>query len=267
MLAEGKVFYSKSPAGTPILFVTEPDGRLRSCVDYPHLNKLTILNKSPLPVMTELRDTVAGTTIFTKLDRKDSYYSIWIKKENEWKTAFRAPYWHYEYKVMPFGLVNAPAPFQVMMNTILWEFLDHRVVVYLDDILICSKTIEEHEAQVKQVLARLERLHFAVSLKKSLFHVKRVEFRGYIVGKSGVTMSEKKAESILNWRARGSVKNIQIVIGFITISRRFMEPSQKFANQIPIHQKPKEGTIFCVWEKKKTEPLRNLSGDLHRPLF
>jgi len=95
---------------------------------------------------------------------------------------------------MPFGLVNAPATFQAMMNTILREFLDHGVVVYLNDILIYSKTMEEHEALDKQVLARLERHDLAISLKKSVFHVHTVEFLGYIVGKAGVTMSEKRLQ-------------------------------------------------------------------------
>jgi len=149
MLAEGKIVHSKSPAGAPILFVPKPDGRLRLCVDYRQLNKLTILNKYPLPLLTDIRERVAGATIFTKLDLKDSYHLIRIKKGDEWKTAFRTRYGHYKYKVMPFGLVNAPATFQAMMNTILREFLDHGVVIYLDDILIYSKTMEEDQALVK----------------------------------------------------------------------------------------------------------------------
>jgi len=115
---------------------------------------------------------------------------------------------------MPFGLVNAPATFQSMMNTIVQEFLDHGVVVYLDDILIYSKTMEEHEATVKQVLASLDRHDLAISFKKYVFHVDTVEFLGYIVGKAGVTTSEKKVESILNWRAPQSVKDVQIFIVF-----------------------------------------------------
>jgi len=192
ILAEGKIVYSKSPAGAPILFVPKPDGRLRLCVNYCQLNKLSKLNKYPQPLMTELRERVAGTTIFTKLDLKDGYHLIRIKKGDEWKTAFHTRYGHYEYKVMPFRLVNAPAALQAMMNTILREFLEHGVVVYLDDILTYSKTIEEHEALVKQVVARLERHDVAVSLKKSVFHVNTGEFLGYVVGKDRVTRSEKK---------------------------------------------------------------------------
>jgi len=124
---------------------------------------------------------------------------------------------------MPLGLVYAPASFQAMMNTILREFLDHGVIVCLDDILIYSKTIEEDEALVKQVLARLERHNLAVSWNKSMFHVDTVEFLGYIVGKDRVTMSEMKVESILNWRAPQSVKDVQIIIGFVNLYQRLIE--------------------------------------------
>ena len=116
--------------------------------------------------MTELRERVAGATIFTKLDLKDGYHLIRIRKGDEWKTAFRTRYGHYEYKVMPFGLVNAPATFQAMMNHISRVFLDHGVVVYLDDILIYSKNKKEQEILVKKVLEKLERHDIAVSLKK-----------------------------------------------------------------------------------------------------
>ena len=115
---------------------------------------------------------------------------------------------------MPFGLVNAPATFQAMMNTILREFLDHIVVVYLDDMLIDSKSLAEHKVTIKQVLARLEKLDLAISLKKSVFHIDTVQFLGYLVGKDGVTMSEKKVASILNWKVPRSVKDVQIFIGF-----------------------------------------------------
>jgi len=184
MLAEGGMVHSKCPAGAPILFVPTPDGRLQLWVDYRKRNKLTILNKYPLLLMTELRERVAGATIFTKLDLKDGYDLIPIKKRDEWKNTFHTRYGDCEYKVMQFGLVNAPATFHAMMNTILEEFPDHGVVVYLDDILIYLKTMEGQEALVNQVLARLEREDLTVSLKKSDFHVDPPQFPGYIAGKN-----------------------------------------------------------------------------------
>jgi len=201
MLAERIIFPRKSPAGAPILVVATPDGRLPLCVDYCQLNKLTILNTHPLPLMTELRERGARATIFTKLELKDAYHLLPSKIEGEWKTAFHSRYGHYEYQVRPVGLLNAPATLQAMMNTILREFLDYGVVLYLDDILIDSKTMEEHEALVKQVLARLERYDLALSLKKCVFHVNTVEFLVYIVGQSGITMRAKKVESNLNGEA------------------------------------------------------------------
>src|ERR1700759_4876288 len=144
MLKQGKISRSKSPAGAPILFVPKPDGRLRLVVDYRGLNKVTIHNKYPIPMMTELKDRVKDAQIFTKLDLKDGFHLIRIRKGDEWKTAFRTRYGLYEYKVMPFGLVNAPATFQTMMNEILREFLDDGVVVYIDNILIYSKDQKDH---------------------------------------------------------------------------------------------------------------------------
>src|SRR5437588_19782 len=144
MLKQGKIARSQSPAGAPILFVPKPDGRLRLCVDYRNLNKLTIHNKYPMPLMNELRNRVKDATIFTKLDLKDGYHLIRIKKGDKWKTAFRTRYGLYQYNVMPFGLVNAPATFQDMMNQVLREFLDQGVVVYLTEILIYSRTQKEH---------------------------------------------------------------------------------------------------------------------------
>ena len=169
MLKQGKIVHSQSPAGTPSLFVPKPEGKLRLCVDYQNLNKLKILNKYPLPLMGELKDRVAGATIFTKLDLKNRYHVLGIHEEEEWKTAFQTLYGHLEYKVMPFGLVNAPATFQARMNKILREFLDPGVVVYRDDILINSKTEEEHIEFVRKVLDRLAKHQLAVSVTKSVF--------------------------------------------------------------------------------------------------
>jgi len=214
MMAEGKITDSESPYGAPILFVPKPDGSLQLFVDYRNLNKLTIQNKYPLPLKDELRDPVAGAKVFTKLHLKDGYHLIRIRKGDEHKTAFRTRYGQYEYKVMPFGHVNPPSTFQTMMNKILREFFDHRVVVYVDDILIYSANIEDHIKLVQRVLDRLEQQDLAVSLKKSVFHQGEVEFLGYIVKTSGVTMSDRKVKSVQNWAHPRSVKEVQIFIGF-----------------------------------------------------
>jgi len=173
-----------------------------------------ILNKYPLPLMGEVKDRVAGAKIFTKLDLKERYHLLRIREGDDWETAIRTRYGHFEYKVMLIGLVMAPATFQAMMNKILREFLDPGVVVSLDDIPIYSEREEEHIELVKKGLARLEELQLGVSVTKSVFHVKSVEFLGYIVGIERVTMRERKVQSVINWRAPRSVKEVQIFIGF-----------------------------------------------------
>jgi len=169
MLKQGKISPRKSPAGAPILFVPKPDGRLRLVVDYRGLNKVTIHSKYPIPLITELRDHARDAQIFTMLDLKDGFYLIRVRKGDEWKTAFRTWYGHYQYPVMPFGFVNLPATFQTMMNEILPEFLDQVVVVYIDDILIHSKTIEEHIILIRKVLQKLREYRMAISSEKSVF--------------------------------------------------------------------------------------------------
>ena len=170
--------------------------------------------------------------MFTKLDLKDGYHLIRMRKGDDHKTAFGTRYRQYEYKVMPFGLVNAPATFQKMMNKSLREFLDHGVVVYLDNILIYSEKMDDHIKLVQKVHDRLEQHDLAVSLKQSVFHQDEVEFLGYIVKTSGVTMSDRKVKSVQNWARPRSVKEVQIFIGFANLYRRFIKDFSKVCKPI-----------------------------------
>ena len=146
MIREGKIRPSSSPAGSPILFVPKAGGRgLRLCVDYRDLNKITVKDRTPLPIMDQLAEQVKGSNYFTKLDLKAGYHLIRIAEGDKWKTAFRCPLGHYEYLVMPFGLCNAPATFQRMMHDLLRHLLGNGVVNFMDDIMIHTKgTIETH---------------------------------------------------------------------------------------------------------------------------
>jgi len=146
--------------------------------------------------MDELRDRVAGAKMFTKLDLKDGYHPIRMRKRDEHRTAFRTRYGQSEYKVMPFGLVMAPATFQALMNKIIMEFFDHGVVIYLDDILIYAENIDDHLKLVQKVLDRVEQHDLALSVKKSVFHKEEVEFLGYIFKTSGVIRSDRKVKSV-----------------------------------------------------------------------
>src|SRR6201995_787903 len=152
LLAKGFIQPSKSPFGAPVLFVKKKDGSQRMCVDYRALNKLTIKNKYPLPRIDELLDRLQGAKYFSKIDLRSGYHQVRIADENVHKTAFRTRYGHFEYLVMPFGLTNAPATFMHLMQQIFRPYLDDFVIVFLDDILVCSKSKEEHFQHLRLVL-------------------------------------------------------------------------------------------------------------------
>jgi hypothetical protein len=154
-----------------ILFVPKSDGKLRLCVDYRRFNEITVKNRYTLPLIHEMQDRIKGAKWFTKLDLRDGYYRIRIKEGDEWKIAFGSRLGHYEYLVMPFGLTNAPASYQSLINNIFRKYLDDFVVAYLDDILIYSKTKEEHIKHVTAVLEALEKADVRINGAKSVFHV------------------------------------------------------------------------------------------------
>ena len=248
MMRTGKIRPSKSPAGAPILFVAKPHGRgLRLCVDYRGLNKVTVMNRYPLPLMHELRDRIREAKVFTKIDLKSAFNLLRIKKGDEWKTAFRTRYGHYEYLVMPFGLANAPASFQTMMQEILKDLLDHGVVVYMDDILIYSSSEAEHELLTLEVLRRLQEYGLAADIDKCEFHKSSIEFLGYIITASGISMSDDKVKTILEWVEPKSVKDVQSFIGFANFYRRFIEGFSRVCKPLTDSLR-KEGKSF-TWDE------------------
>ena len=181
MLAAGQIRPSQSPYGAPILFVKKKDGTLRLCIDYRALNNVTIKNKYPLPLMEELFDRVAGCQFVSKLDLRSGFYQIRVADKDVEKTAFRTRYGHYEYLVTPMGLTNAPATFMHLMNKTFHDYLDKFVLVFLDDILVFSKTLEEHEEHVRKVLARLRESKLYAKLSKCELFKQEVEFLGHVL--------------------------------------------------------------------------------------
>jgi hypothetical protein len=195
-LKKGWIRASRSPSAAPILFVPKKDGGDRLCVDYRGLNKVTIKNRYPLPLISELLDRLGHAKVFTKLDLRDAYHRLRIKEGDEWKTAFKTRYGLFEYMVMPFGLANAPATFQAYIHKALGHLVDSICIVYLDDILIYSKDEKEHEHHVKMVLQKLRDYALYAKPSKCTFHTKEVEFLGFVVNTNGVTMDENRVRSI-----------------------------------------------------------------------
>jgi transposase InsO family protein len=223
---------STSPAGAPILFVPKKDGTLRLCVDYRGLNKVTKKNRLALPLISETLDRLGGAVVFTKLDIKNAYHRIRIKRGDEWKTAFRTRYGHFEYMVMPFGLTNAPATFQGYINRALSGYLDIFCVVYLDDVLVFSQLGEDHWDHVRKVMDRLRQYSLYINLKKCAFATESVEFLGFIVRTDGVTMDPSRVDTILEWPTPTTFKDVQIFLGFANFYRRFIKGYSKIVGPI-----------------------------------
>ncbi|GKF48047.1 putative reverse transcriptase domain-containing protein [Tanacetum coccineum] len=148
---------SHLPWGAPVLFVKKKDGSMRMCIDYKELNKLTINNRYPFPEIDDLFDQLQGGCCFSKIDLRSGYHQLRVREEDILKTAFRTRYGHFEFTFMPFGLTNAPAIFMDLMNRVCKPYLDKFIIVFIDDILIYSKSEEEHKVHLKMILDLLKK--------------------------------------------------------------------------------------------------------------
>ena len=213
LLDQGWIRPSISPYGAPILFVKKKNGSLRMCVDYRALNRITVKNKYPLPHIGELLDRLSGAKYFTKLDLRSGYHQLRIADTDIHKTAFNTRYGHFEFTVVPFELCNAPASFQGLMNDTLRPYLDQFVIVYLDDILIYSKSFKEHVQHIRTVFDTLEKNELHVALEKCQFAVSEIEYLGCYVSHHGVRTDESKIAAIRDWPEPKSITDVQMFMG------------------------------------------------------
>uniref|UniRef100_A0A8C5QDJ5 Gypsy retrotransposon integrase-like protein 1 n=1 Tax=Leptobrachium leishanense TaxID=445787 RepID=A0A8C5QDJ5_9ANUR len=221
-LQKGFIRPSTSPAGAGIFFIGKKDGGLRPCVDFRELNNITIKNRYPLLLIPELMERLQSATIFSKIDLRGAYNLVCIREGDEWKTAFRTRYGHFEYVVMPYGLCNAPATFQHLVNDIFRDLLDRFVVIYLDDILIYSPTLEEHRKTVKEVLSRLRNHKLYAKLDKCSFDQSRISFLGYVLSPGKLEMDPEKVSAIHSWPTPTNKKEVQRFLGFANFYRKFI---------------------------------------------
>ncbi|GJT36395.1 putative reverse transcriptase domain-containing protein [Tanacetum coccineum] len=196
---KGFIRPSHSPWGAPVLFVKKKDGSMRMCIDYRELNKLTIKNRYPLPRIDDLFDQLQGACCFSKIDLRSGYHQLRVREEDIPKTAFRTRYGHFEFTVMPFGLTNAPAIFMDLMNRVCKPYLDKFVIVFIDDILIYSKSEEEHEVHLKTILDLLKKEKLYAKFSQCEFWLQEVQFLGHVVNHDCIHVDPSKVESFKNW--------------------------------------------------------------------
>jgi Reverse transcriptase (RNA-dependent DNA polymerase)/RNase H-like domain found in reverse transcriptase/Integrase zinc binding domain/Chromo (CHRromatin Organisation MOdifier) domain len=223
LLQKGLIEPSSSPYGAPVLFVAKKDGSLRMCIDYRALNKITVKNRYPIPRIDDLLDQLNGAKVFSSLDLMSGYWQIRMDPADVPKTAFRVPQGHYQWKVMPFGLTNAPAKFQSVMNTILRPLIGKCVLVYLDDILIFSRSAVEHEQHLRQVFSLLRHYKFYCKLSKCDFNKAEVKYLGHVVGADGVKVDPAKTATIADWPTPQTPQDIRQFLGLANYFRRFIK--------------------------------------------
>ncbi|KAA3464322.1 reverse transcriptase [Gossypium australe] len=255
LLDRGFIQPSVSPWGAPVLFVKKKDGTMRMCIDYRQLNKLTVKNRYPLPRIDDLFDQLKGASIFSKVDLRSGYHQLKVKEADIHKTTFRTRYGHYEFLVMPFGLTNAPAAFMDLMNRVFQPYLDRFVVVFIDDILVYSKSEEEHDAHLYVVLQVLREKQLYAKFSKCEFWLKEVTFLGHVVSAEGIRVDPSKIEAVLGWKPPKSVTEIRSFLGLAGYYRRFVENFSLIA--APLTKLLKKGVSF-VWSEKQQESFDKL---------
>lgn len=223
LVAKGHVEPSSSPFGAPVLFVQKKDGGLRMCVDYRALNQVTVANRYPLPRIDEMLDQLHGAKYFSSLDLQSGYHQIRIDPADVEKTAFRTPYGLFQFKVLSFGLTNAPATFQRVMNDTFRQELGVFVLVYLDDILVFSRTPAEHLQHLRCVLSKLRQHSLYAKLSKCHFGRTELPFLGHIISGNGVQVDPKKTEVVKNWPTPTCMEDVRRFLGLAGYFRKFLQ--------------------------------------------
>ncbi|GKB22387.1 putative reverse transcriptase domain-containing protein [Tanacetum coccineum] len=215
---KGFIRPSSSPWGAPVLFVKKKDGSFRMC-----------MNRYPLLRIDDLFDQLQGSRVYSKIDPRSGYHRLRVREEDILKTAFRTRYGHYEFQVMPFGLTNAPAIFMDLMNRVCKPYLDRFMVIFIDDILIYSRSRKEHEGHLKLILKLLKENELYAKFSKCKFWLSKVQFLGHVIDSEGIHVDPAKVESIKDWTSPKTPTEIRQFLGLAGYYRRFIEGFSKIA--------------------------------------
>ena len=230
MLSQGVIEPSGSPWASPIVLVQKKDGGVRFCVDYRRLNQITKLDQFPLPRIDDTLDLLLGSCHFSTLDLASGYWQVAMDPDSKEKTAFTTWLGLYQFKKMPFGLVNAPATFQRLMEVVLSGLVRRVCVVYLDDVLIFGRTVEEHNTNLTQVLERLRRAGLRLKPKKCRFALTEVEYLGHVVSARGIQTDPKKVEAVEHFPTPHNVKSLRSFLGLASYYRKFVPETRRWFN-------------------------------------
>ncbi|GBG77113.1 hypothetical protein CBR_g23438 [Chara braunii] len=223
LLDKGWTRPSSSPYGAPVLFVRKNSKDLRLCIDYRKLNVQTVKNARPLPCIDDLLERLGDAKYFSKLDLKSGYHQISIRLNDRYKSAFKMRYKHFEWVVMPFGLTNAPTTFQATMTNEFRAMLDRFVLVYLDDILVYSRTLEDHLGYLRRVLETLRRAKYKANREKCEFVQQQLEYLGHFVTPEGINPLSDKIQAIQEWSEPRNVTDVRSFLGLAGYYQHFIK--------------------------------------------
>ncbi|GJR08431.1 putative reverse transcriptase domain-containing protein [Tanacetum coccineum] len=229
------------------------------CINYNELNKLTVKNRYPLSRIDDLFDQLQGSSVYSKIDLRSGYHQLRVRDEDIPKTAFRTRYGHYEFQVMPFGLTNAPAVFMDLMNWVCKTYLDKFVIIFIDDILIYSKSKEEHEEHLKLILELLKKEELYAKFSQCDFWLSKVQFLSHVIDSEGIYMDPTNIESIRDWASPKTPTKICQFLGLAGYYRQFIEGFSKIAKpMIKLTQK----SVKFDWGEKEEAAFQQLKRKL-----
>ena len=251
----GRIQTSSSPYGAQVLFARKKDGTLRMCLDYRQLNQTTIKDRTPLPNIEEMRGHLGKARFFSKMDLRDGYYNILVHPDDRAKTAFRTRFGHFEFTVMPFGLTNAPATFMKMMNRIFADVYDQFVIIYLDDILVFSNTMDDHISHLNTVLTRLRDHTLFAKLSKCSFLADSVDFCGFEVSAKGLQIHPNRITAITSTKPPRNPTEVLAFLGSANFFRDFIPDFSKITQ--PLTDLLKKGVAWS-WTTTEQEAFVTL---------